>query len=47
MLTRYHPDKFAQKYGERIAEEDKTRVEAKAKQVCQVVNERYAALRDA
>ena len=47
MLTRYHPDKFAQKYGERIAEEDKTRVEEKVKQVCQVVNERYAALRDA
>ena len=47
MLTRYHPDKFAQKYSERIAEEDKTRVEEKAKQVCQVVNERYAALRDA
>ena len=47
MLTRYHPDKFAQKYGERIAAEDKTRVEEKVKQVCQVVNERYAALRDA
>ena len=47
MVTRYHPDKFAQKYGERIAAEDKTRVEAKVKQVCQVVNERYAALRDA
>jgi hypothetical protein len=47
MVTRYHPDKFAQKYGERIAAEDKTRVEEKVKQVCQVVNERYAALRDA
>ena len=47
MLTRYHPDKFAEKYGERIAEEDKTRVEEKVTQVCQVVNERYAALRDA
>ena len=47
MLTRYHPDKFAQKYGERIAAEDKTRVEEKVKQVCQVVNERHAALRDA
>ena len=47
MLTRYHPDKFAEKYGERIAAEDKTRVEEKVKQVCQVVNERYAALRDA
>jgi hypothetical protein len=47
MLTRYHPDKFAQKYGERIAAEDKERVEEKVKQVCQVVNERYAALRDA
>lgn len=47
MLTRYHPDKFAQKYGGRIAAEDKTRVEEKVKQVCQVVNERYAALRDA
>ena len=47
MVTRYHPDKFAQKYGGRIAAEDKTRVEEKVKQVCQVVNERYAALRDA
>jgi hypothetical protein len=47
MVTRYHPDKFAQKYGGRIAAEDKTRVEEKVKQVCQVVNERHAALRDA
>ena len=44
-VTRWHPDKFSQRFGERLAEGDRARVMERVKATSQAINVRWGQLK--